>query len=75
MMATTDTDIEMEIGVKGMACEGCVENVAKAVRTVPGVTEAHVDLGTASVRVKGRPGALDRQRVIDAIRAAGYEAS
>lgn len=74
-MATTDTDVEMEINVKGMACEGCVENVAKAVRGVPGVTEAHVNLGTASVRVKGRPGAIDRQRVIDAIRAAGYEAS
>ena len=72
---SADIDFELEIPVKGLACEGCAETVANAARSVAGVTEAHVDLGTASVRVKGHSGEIDRQKVVEASRAAGYEAS
>ena len=55
-----------------MSCEHCVAAVGKAAKSVPGVTEAVVDLKAGSVRVEG---AFDRQQVVAAINAAGYEAS
>jgi copper chaperone CopZ len=67
-------DYEMEISVKGMACESCVRTVAQAAKSVSGVIDAAVDLKSGSVKVKGRGGSVDRRQVVDAIRAAGYEA-
>ena len=61
-----------EIKVSGMSCEHCVAAVGKAARSVPGVTDAGVDLKTGIVKVEG---AFDRQQVVKAIEAAGYEAS
>jgi copper chaperone CopZ len=62
----------IEIKVDGMSCEHCVNAVDKAVRAVPGVTDAVVDLAGGSVKVTG---AFERQQVVQAIKAAGYEAS
>ena len=61
-----------EIKVNGMSCEHCVAAVGKAVRAVPGVTAAVVDLKAGTVTVEGT---FDRERVVEAIKAAGYEAS
>jgi copper chaperone CopZ len=61
-----------EIRVVGMSCDHCVATVEKAVRAIPGVIEATVDLKNGVARVRG---AFDRQQVIKAIEAAGYEAS
>lgn len=60
------------IKVAGMSCEHCMATVEKAAKSVPGVTGATVDLkaGTATVT-----GTFDRQQVVEAIKAAGYEAS
>jgi copper chaperone CopZ len=74
-MSTHDTTSEVEIKVTKMACEGCADTVAKAAKSVPGVTEAAVDLKGGTVVVKGAPGAFDRQMVVDAITAAGYPSS
>jgi copper chaperone len=62
----------IEINVGGMSCEHCVAAVGKAVRSVPGVTEARVDLKTGTVLVEG---SFDQAQVIAAIKSAGYEAS
>ncbi len=59
------------IPVRGMSCQHCVNAVDKAVRSVPGVTEAAVDLAGGTVTVTG---SFDRQQVVEAIKAAGYEA-
>jgi copper chaperone CopZ len=61
-----------EIKVTGMSCEHCVAAVGKAARSVPGVTDAVVDLKIGVARVEG---VFDRAAVIEAIRAAGYEAT
>jgi copper chaperone CopZ len=61
-----------EIKVGGMSCAHCMAAVDKAVRAVPGVTGAVVDLKEGTVKVDG---AFDRAKVIDAIKAAGYEAA
>ena len=65
------TEQTIEIKVSGMSCQHCVAAVDKAVRAVPGVIDAAVDLAAGAVKVMG---AFDRQQVVEAIKAAGYEA-
>ncbi len=52
-----------------MSCAGCVSSVETALRGVPGVTEASVNLADRSAEVSGSaaPAAL-----VAAVRAAGY---
>ncbi|MGJ0507253.1 MAG: heavy metal translocating P-type ATPase [Methylocystis sp.] len=63
----------IELGVGGMTCASCVAHVEKALKAVPGVLEASVNLATerASVRALSGPGLVDRLR--RAITDAGYE--
>jgi P-type Cu+ transporter len=63
----------IELGVGGMTCASCVSHVEKALKAVPGVLEASVNLATerASVRALAGPGLVDRLR--KAITDAGYE--
>ena len=62
----------LDLPVLGMTCASCVGRVEKAIRAVPGVTEASVNLAAeraqVSLNADGSPGA-----VAAAIRAAGYE--
>ncbi len=63
----------IEIGVGGMTCASCIAHVEKALRGVPGVLDAQVNLATegASVRALMGPGLTERLR--HAISQAGYE--
>jgi len=46
-MATTKKDIKkLNLPVEGMTCAACVGHVENALRGVPGVVEASVNLGT-----------------------------
>src|SRR4051812_47004562 len=62
----------IDLEVQGMTCASCVARVEKALRKVPGVTEASVNLATerASVRME----APDAEAAIAAVRKAGYDA-
>jgi len=62
----------IDLDVEGMTCASCVTRVERALRKVPGVAEASVNLATerASVRME-QP---DADAAIAAIRKAGYEA-
>ena len=57
--------------IEGMTCASCVARVEKAIRTVPGVATATVNLATerATVTFAGKP---DPRGVITAIAKAGY---
>ncbi|MGF6274609.1 Cu+-exporting ATPase [Massilia sp. UYP11] len=57
--------------IEGMTCASCVARVEKALRAVPGVSGASVNLATEKASVQGQaaPGVLAA-----AVRAAGYEA-
>jgi P-type Cu+ transporter len=63
----------IELGVGGMTCASCVAHVEKALKGVPGVLEASVNLATerATVRALSGPGLVDKLR--KAITDAGYE--
>jgi copper chaperone len=62
-----------EIEVSGMSCEHCVAAVEAAAKSVAGVTSARVDLKSGMVEVEGT--GFERQKVLDAIAKAGYEAA
>ncbi len=61
----------VELSVQGMTCASCVGRVERALKAVPGVTEASVNLATERATVRG---AADAAALIAAIAGAGYEA-
>ncbi len=61
----------VELFVEGMTCASCVGRVERALRAVPGVTEANVNLATERATVSGT---ADAASLIAAIDGVGYEA-
>jgi Cu+-exporting ATPase len=59
--------------IQGMTCASCVARVEKALKAVPGVVEASVNLATEKASVRGPQ--LDAGAVIAAVEKAGYEAA
>jgi Au+-exporting ATPase len=60
-----------ELAVEGMTCASCVGRVERALRKVPGVSEASVNLATERATVRG---VAPSEALIAAIAKAGYEA-
>jgi Cu+-exporting ATPase len=65
--------MSVDIGIGGMTCASCVARVEKALKKVPGVQEATVNLATESARVLISPGEEVQARLRRAVRDAGYE--
>jgi Cu+-exporting ATPase len=65
--------LPIDIGIGGMTCASCVARVEKALKKVPGVQGATVNLATESARVTHVPGEQVEARLRRAIRDAGYE--
>lgn len=63
--------MEQHFSVSGMKCGGCVATVQATIEALAGVEAVSVDLAAQSARVRGN---VDAQRVIDALRTAGYTA-
>jgi len=66
---------EFELRVEGMTCASCVARVEKALKRVPGVAEANVNLATERAHVVAYAGAVDAARLAEAVEAAGYGAA
>ncbi len=62
---------EVQLKITGMTCGHCVAAVDKAIRAVPGVQDAKVDLASGSARVAG---SADPQALVEAVKAEGYTA-
>ncbi|ENM1776240.1 copper-translocating P-type ATPase [Pseudomonas aeruginosa] len=62
----------IELAIGGMTCASCVGRVEKALKAVPGVTEAVVNLATERATVRGVASVQD---LIAAVDKVGYEAS
>jgi len=62
----------VELGVDGMTCASCVAHVEKALRAVPGVSGAAVNLATARASVQAAAG-VSVEELERAVRRAGYE--
>ncbi|MDO5643204.1 MAG: heavy metal translocating P-type ATPase [Paracoccus sp. (in: a-proteobacteria)] len=59
------------LSVEGMTCASCVGRVERALKTVPGVTDATVNLATERASISGT---ADTAALIAAVEKAGYAA-
>ena len=60
------------LSVTGMHCAGCVSRVEQALKAVPGVSEANVNLGERTATVRGTASAA---QLIVAVKASNYDAA
>ena len=65
---------EAELRIDGMTCATCVARVEKALKSVPGVLEASVNLATSTAHVTRLSGTAHSPALLQAVRRAGYEA-
>ncbi|QQE10684.1 heavy-metal-associated domain-containing protein [Planctomycetota bacterium] len=63
------------IKVGGMKCEGCVGAVQERLSQVRGVRTAVVDLASGEANVQIEDGVTDIGKLVEAVKAAGYEAT
>jgi len=66
--------VEHVFQVGGMRCASCQAHVAKAVKSVPGVQDAEVNLITGRMTVKCEKAPDMPQRIVDAVKNAGFTA-
>ena len=69
---------QFDLGIGGMTCASCVGRVERALRKVPGVQDASVNLATESARIgmaapAGSDAAALEAQLRRAVRNAGYE--
>ncbi|AJO79252.1 heavy metal translocating P-type ATPase [Pseudomonas sp. MRSN 12121] len=64
----------LELAIEGMTCASCVGRVEKALRQIPGVLEASVNLATEQARVRHLAGLVSMGDLEAAVKRAGYKA-
>jgi len=62
---------KLTLDVEGMTCASCVGRVERALKAVPGVTDASVNLATERAEITGA--GLDRAALVEAVKATGYD--
>lgn len=79
MPLTNNNQDALDISIQGMTCASCVLRVEKALKAVPGVSGATVNLATERAHINWAPEFSDTKdcglKVLAAVRKAGYEAS
>jgi Cu+-exporting ATPase len=71
-MSGVSPEAATDIGIEGMTCASCVGRVERALKRVPGVLEATVNLATESARVRYASPAATPALLRRAVREAGY---
>ncbi len=67
-------ETEIRLDVEGMTCASCVGRVERALRAVPGVATAEVNIATQSARVRYVAGLTAPKALADAVARTGYQA-
>ncbi len=65
---------ETRLALSGLYCAGCAGVIEGALRALPGVEQAEVQGSAERARVCWRPDALRASQLVEAVRAAGYDA-
>ncbi|HEX2021817.1 MAG TPA: heavy metal-associated domain-containing protein [Candidatus Thermoplasmatota archaeon] len=66
---------ETRLAIRGMTCANCQRHVGEALRAVPGVAAAQVDLLFHRAVVSHDPERAPTDALVAAVRAAGYDAA
>jgi Cu+-exporting ATPase len=72
LVITGEINMAIDIDISGMTCASCVARVEKAIKAVPGVRDASVNLATERAAVQGD--GVDLQAILAAVEQAGYTA-
>jgi len=64
----------VELLVNGARCAGCISKIEKAVRGLPGVSAARLNLTTGKLAVELEAGQADPQAVVETVEGLGYRA-
>ncbi|RJP74674.1 MAG: copper-translocating P-type ATPase [Candidatus Zixiibacteriota bacterium] len=72
-MQFEERPLDLQLEVEGMTCASCVTRVERALRSVPGVTDAAVNLATSRAQIRTQ-GNLPADQLVEAVRRTGYEA-
>ena len=62
---------KIELNITGMTCDHCKTGVTNALKSVPGVTDAQVDLKSGKAVIDGE---ANPQQLINAVQEEGYGA-
>ncbi|HJQ54081.1 MAG TPA: heavy metal translocating P-type ATPase [Gemmatimonadaceae bacterium] len=73
-LETKENDRTVAFPVTGMTCAACQARVQRALTTQPGVVDATVNLLTGSAAVRFHPDTVTPERLVEAVRATGYDA-
>ena len=65
---------EVSLNIEGMTCAACVGHVESALRSVPGVTEASVNLAAERANVSVASGLVTIDKLVRSVEGAGYGA-
>jgi len=63
----------LDLPITGMSCAACARSIENALRSVPGVSEASVNFGTAIATVVHTPGITGEVDLHEAVRNAGFD--
>ncbi len=63
----------VRLSISGMTCNHCVMHVENALKELPGVKSAKVDLKGKSAEVTYDEGAIDTKKMSEAVAEAGYK--
>jgi copper chaperone CopZ len=73
VVAATATIQTERYAVQGMTCGSCERHVQKALRSVPGVVAAKVDVASGTAVVERDSAAAPIEQLVEAVNAAGYD--
>ncbi|UYM82970.1 heavy metal translocating P-type ATPase [Heyndrickxia coagulans] len=63
-----------QLNIMGMTCAACANRVERALKKIPGVVSAAVNLATETASVTYLPGQASAEQMIVAVKKAGYDA-
>jgi uncharacterized membrane protein YraQ (UPF0718 family)/copper chaperone CopZ len=69
--SSTERPTVLEMRVKGMRCNGCVQSLTRALAGVAGVSDVAVRLDEGTARVTGR--GMARDQLLEAVTSLGFE--
>lgn len=69
-----DGSVHMDLAVEGITCAACMSTIERGLGTLPGVSNARLNLTTHRLSVDWTPGETDARALVRRLEALGYRA-